>query len=485
MLINQEQLNDSIQPIGLERGDALSNILKGYEDFTLDITGKIISSNLEAVNITGYEEWEAIGRHFSMFYTEQDRTANLPTQDLAKAKLDNKVTFTAWRVKKRNVTFWAQVTMACLKDSDGFVTGYKMILKDQTHRLISNNRVKRFRDEYLNLFNNPFIGIFKFRFADFKFLLINAAAGRTLGIDREQKKFSEIFNRSEEFDVFLHTLNRDKKVTGFEFQVNNKNGEAWARIDCLMFDSEGFVEGVVNDVTENKRQLGELKRLNEELDNFIYHASHDLRSPLTSLLGLINLIEFDTEIELKDYCNMMRERVTYLDDLLKDMTLIVFNSKSEVTVEPIDFTGLIQGLIEEFQPINPHINIIFNVTDGREFYCDKQRVIVIFKKLILNSLKHRNPHNETSYVEINVNAHNGKAHIHFKDNGRGIKDDHLLQIFGMFYKMSHEIRDTGLGLYITKLMVDKLQGKTIVKSKIGIGTEFEIELPNLKMHTSF
>jgi PAS domain S-box-containing protein len=481
MLINQESINESIQPVGLERGAALSNILKGYEDFTLDINGKIISSNLEAVNITGYEEWEAIGRHFSMFYTEQDKKANLPDQDLLKAKLDNKLTFTAWRVKKRNVTFWAQVTMACLKDAHGFVTGYKMIIKDQTHRLISNNRVKRFRDEYLNLFNNPFIGIFKFRLLDFKFLLINNAASRTFGLEREQKKFSELFNDESEFDFFLNTLKKDKKISGFEFRVINQT-EAWAKIDCQIFDSEGFVEGVVSDVTENKRQVVELKRLNEELDNFIYHASHDLRSPLTSLLGLINLIEFDTEIELKDYCNMMRERVTYLDDLLKDMTLIVFNSKTEVTIEPIDFTDVIQALIVEFQPINPNMAIKFSVTDDREFYCDKQRVMVILRKLILNSVKHRNPHNETSFIDINVKAQEGSTRIHFKDNGRGIKDDHLLQIFGMFYKMSHEIRDTGLGLYIVKLMIDKLNGKTTVKSKIGIGTEFEIELPNLKMH---
>ena len=479
MQSDQEPLHTRIQPTGLERGAALSNILKGYEDFTLDIHGKIISSNLEAVNITGYEEWEAIGRNFSIFYTQQDKESGLPQKDLEKAKQDSRITFSAWRVKKRNVAFWAQITFICLKEDDGFVTGYKMILKDQTHRLISRKREKRFRDEYLNLFNNPFIGIFKFKITDFKFLLLNEKAGKIFGIEKTKKKFNEIFLVKDEFDLFIKKITDERKVQGFEFQVNTKIVE-WVRIDCQLFETSGFAEGVITDITEKKKQFVQLQRLNDELDSFIYHASHDLRSPLATMIGLINLVEIDKQIDLKKYCNMMKERVTYLDELLKDIATIAYNNKSEIVIEQLDFKYTIEKCIEVYKAIHPNINIAYSVKLDSEFYSDQHRIQAIIKNLIQNAINHHNPRAGHSYLNIAVEANQKGVLILFADNGRGIKDEQLEQIFEMFYKSGNEVKENGLGLYITKLLVDTLKGYIGVKSKVGVGTKFEIELPNLK-----
>jgi PAS domain S-box-containing protein len=475
-----EKENGLAEPHRLQKGEAIANILKGYEDFTLDVTGRIISSNLEAVNITGYEEWEAIGKNFSLFYTQGDKEAGIPQQDLEKARLDNKVTFSAWKVKKRNATFWAQVTIKCLRDDEHEVTGYKMTLKDQTHRLISNNRLRKFRNEYLNVFNNPFIGIFKFKVKDFKIILSNDAASKVMGINKDPKRFNEIFRISGEFQTFYDLLMKEEKVDGYEFQLNTE-AEVYGRIDCRLFSEEGFVEGVITDVTQNKNQITELKRLNDDLDSFMYHASHDLRSPLTSLLGLINLIEFDKEIELKDYCSMMRERVTYLDDLLKDMASIIYNSKSDVAIEAIDFDEITRWLMHEFpQEVIP-IRMSVEVKSKDPFFSDQYRIQTILKHLVANSIRHYNPREAHPYIKIAINSLNGHVVMMFNDNGKGIKDDQLLHLFDMFHKVSDGVKETGLGLYITKLMVDKLQGRICVSSKIGSGTEFKIELPNLNL----
>lgn len=479
MLEESEPHPNGPTPVGHEKGAVVANILKGYEDFTLDITGKIISSNLEAVNITGYEEWEIMGRNFSIFYTDQDKRDGQPEHDLTRARSDNRLTFSNWRVKKRNVTFWAQITMSSMKDDDGHVTGYKMILKDQTHRLISNNRVKRFRDEYLNLFNNPFIGIFKFKLSDYRFLLVNNNANEIIGGGKDPIKFNEIFINNQDLRLFLEILNKNKQITGFEFQVNLRNSEKWARIDCRIFESEGFGEGVITDITESKKQIMELKRVNDDLDNFIYHASHDLRSPLTTLLGLINLAEVDRQTEVQKYCTMMRERVTYLDELLRELTSITFNSKSEVSIAHINFSAITQRLVREFQPLYANVQVIFRQEGTSVIYSDEHRIQIIFKNLILLAFKYHNPNATPPYVNILVEAHNEKAFIKIEDNGRGIREDQLLQVFGMFYKASDEVRESGLSLYITKLIIDKLLGKIRVKSKIGEGTEFIIELPSL------
>ena len=471
----QAIINGSPHPVGVERSAAITSILQGQEDFTLNIHGKIISSNLEAVNITGYEEWEAIGRHFSIFYTQQDIDAGIPDQDLLKACEVSKFTFSCWRVKKRNITFWAQVTLICLKDPDSHVTGYRMILKDQTHRLVSNNRVRKFRNEYLNLFNNPFIGVFKFRSNDFKIILINEKAGRIIGMGKEPKRFNQIFKSVDAFHVFEHSLNTQGKVNGFEFEVKAET-VTWARIDCRLFADEGFVEGVVSDVTESRKQLQELKRLNEELDCFIYHASHDLRSPLTSLLGLINLMEIDDSIGTKEYCLMMRERVTYLDELLRDMTSIVFNNKTEVVAEQVDFNAIVQSLMKEYKRANSAIDITYELKNEDVFFSDSLRIQIILRNLIISSIKHFNPHCAVSFIRISIGIFNETATIKITDNGKGFREGQECQIFDMFYKIGTDAKETGLGLYIVKLMIDKLGGKISVESKLGEGTAFTIEL---------
>ncbi|GHN00845.1 histidine kinase [Cytophagales bacterium WSM2-2] len=474
----EQNPHDSAQPVGVDKSAVLANILRGCEDFTLDLSGRIISSNLEAINITGYEEWEVIGRHFSIFYTEQDRTAGVPEQDLKKINLHSKITFSAWRLKKRSASFWAQITMSSLKDDRGIV-GYKMIMKDQTHRLISNQRIRKFRNEYLNLFNNPFIGIVKFRMSDLRIMLINSNAAKIID-SKELSRLSEIFAKNEDFELFFSKLREDGQVMNFEFRVNRKSEkETWARVDCRVFESEGFAEGIITDVTKSKNQLLELKKLNEELDNFIYHASHDLRSPLTTLLGLINLAEVDSQIDLEDYCNMMRDRVVYLDELLRDLASITYNNRSDLAIEPIDFKDLVLKQISELQPASRNADISFECDCRSEIFSDKYRLRTVIKNLISNALRHTSPAQVPSFIKISVVTSEGKALIKVRDNGRGIRDEQILHVFGMFYKASNEIKETGLSLYIVKLMVDKLGGKIKVQSKIGSGTEFEIELPSL------
>lgn len=478
-LTEEDSLLTPLPAEGFEKSDTISNILRGHEEFTLDIHGKIISSNLEAVNVTGYEEWEAIGRHFSIFYSEDDKAAGKPAKDLEKAKDVSKIIFSAWRVKKRNVKFWAHVVISCLKDHDGFVMGYKMIHKDQTYKLISKDRVKRFRNEYLNVFNNPFIGIFKFKLSDFKMTLTNEKATHIIGIEREDKKFNEIFKNSEDFELFASILKKHQHIQGFEFQIKNKWIERWVRVDCKVFESEGFAEGIISDVTESKKQLLELHRLNNELDSFIYRASHDLRAPLTSLLGLINLAEKDKQISIEEYCRMMKDRVIHLDDLLRDMTLIVLNSKEEVKFESVDFKNITSRIVESHKT-NANLNISTHVADPSTFLGDRFRIEMILNNLVNYAIRHKNPAAGLSEMNIAINIVDDHAIICFKENGIGIKEDQLPKVFGMFYKVSEDVRDGGLGLYITKLIVDKLQGRITIKSKHGYGTEFTILIPTAR-----
>jgi PAS domain S-box-containing protein len=470
------QLKDGRRSVTDMKGKAVTTILKGHEEFRLDAFGKIISSNLEAVNVTGYEEWDVIGKHISIFYTPHDVREGLVEDHLADARRGKKINYTSWMLKKRNVTFWARLSIRNVCDEDENVVGFRVVLKDQTHRLINNNKLQRVKSEYRNLFDNPFIGIFKFRALDFKILLLNDKAENIVE-NKKAKKFEELFRSRSEFHLLMENLITFGKITAFEFELLHEEGR-WVRIDCQLFSDEGFVEGVISDVTESKKQLIELERLNADLDNFIYRASHDLRSPLTTLMGLINLVEVDGQIDRSVYYKMMRDRITHLDQLLGDLAAITYNNQSELFIQIIDFTSLTRNLIAEFAT-KAIINVSVYADPNAVITSDGRRLFAILQNIASYSLRFRHPGIAAHKLAIDIRISDKKAIIRFEDNGRGIAADQLALVFGIFHKTTSEVIDTGLSLYMTKLYVEKIHGSIKVNSTLGVGTQFEIVIPSL------
>lgn len=475
------KLDPNYQVSDQDKFTSIVNILRGSEEFTLNAEGIIISSNLEAVTITGYEEWEVIGKHFSLFYTLEDRALDKPAEDLDHVARKSRLNVLGWRLKKRNASFWARIKMSVIKDHTGIVLGYRLVLRDATHKAMSNYRVKRIRSEYLNLFNNSFIGIFKFRLDDCRVLLFNEKALEIFGKESvDQLYFEDLFADAEEFEIFLQTISTRKKIIGYDFRIaHTGTDERWASISCSYFGEGHFVEGVINDITESKRQVLELQRLNHELDQFIYHASHDLRSPLTTVLGLINLIELDKPTRaIGLYTGMLKERIQHLDTLLKDLVNITLNGKSELESEVIVFEEEVQKLLNEFQQQYQNVEVYLETEKGMEFYSDPIRFRTVLRNLISNALKYHNVHATPPYLKIQIRSTGGNAYLTFEDNGIGIDDEHVPKIFNMFYRATPKAHGTGLGLYIVQQMVDKLGGSIKVHSARGKGTTFTLELPN-------
>src|SRR5579859_6294315 len=213
-----------------ENGNALSkfssliHILKGHEEFTLSANGIIISSNLEAVNITGYEEYEVIGKSISLFYSEDEKDKAI--SDLDKAARFKYCVVSGIRRKKRDTPFWAKMKISALYDKQNRVSGYKVIMKDATHRALSNARVQTLRDEYLAIFNNPFVGSFKFRMSDYRIQMCNQKTLEIVGrTNSSDIYFDSLFKAKAQFDHFTASLLKDKRIDGFKFLVNDNRIE--------------------------------------------------------------------------------------------------------------------------------------------------------------------------------------------------------------------------------------------------------------------
>lgn len=231
-----------------------------------------------------------------------------------------------------------------------------------------------------------------------------------------------------------------------------------------------------------KEQNEELKKVNSELDQFVYRTSHDLRAPLTSILGLVNIARIDeSSSATRSYLDMIEKSIKKLDKFIGDIIDYSRNTRLEIQIEKIDFQKEIQAIIEELAYI-PHSSLIRKeiiVEEEVPFFSDKLRLHVILKNLLSNAFKYHRLEPEQPFVKVHVIVKALEVYISVADNGQGIAEGFLPKIFDMFFRASEKETGSGLGLYIVREAVKKLEGSISVTSKLGVGTTFEIRLPNL------
>lgn len=471
---------DSPHHAEIVKYNSLVNSLKGVEEYMLGRDGTILHCKLENATITGYEEWELTGKHMSMFYSLEDQLSGKPFADLENAERHSVLVITGIRMKKRNTSFWAKVKLITCYDNDA-VVGFKMTLQDATHKAMSNYRLRRLRDEYLNLFNNSFVGIFRFNIEHYSIMMMNEKALALTGLKNEQEKkigFNEIFENPNDFIYLVTHLKANKRINDMEFQLRNE--KRWAMISCRLFDHRNYVEGIIFETTGQRKSNLELDRLRNELDQFIYHASHELRAPIVSMLGITNLIDIEKDRDnMSRLTGILKDKLNQLDELLKNVTSISYNNQNAVLNDGIQWENLIESVLKELKPlIQTHIQVFYSVEQENDFHSDMSRVRTIIKNIVANALKYVNPMSENASVNMKVVVNEEIAHVLIMDNGIGIEKTYLKDIFKMFFKASEYPKGPGLGLYIAKVMLDKIGGKIQVDSWKGKGTTVLLTIPN-------
>jgi signal transduction histidine kinase len=225
----------------------------------------------------------------------------------------------------------------------------------------------------------------------------------------------------------------------------------------------------------------ELTKKNTELDNFVYSVSHDLRAPIASILGLINLAKKDRGDNTKlAYLEMMEKSAKQQDYFIKEILDQSRNSRLEVKSEPVLFEPLIEEAFEQLDYSNLNGNRlekIITVDQDQPFYCDKWRLKVILNNIISNSIRYKNGKDPVIRVNAKINEH--LLNLSIQDNGKGISKDHISNLGKMFYRATDEGAGSGLGLYIVKETVEKLNGSLAIESEEGHGTTVKFEIPEV------
>lgn len=225
----------------------------------------------------------------------------------------------------------------------------------------------------------------------------------------------------------------------------------------------------------------ELSKRNTELDNFVYSVSHDLRAPIASVLGLINLARKDKTKSMKDvYLDMIHKSAVRQDDFIKEILDQSRNSRLEVKCDEIEFEQLIEETFAHLShATNPEQPLHKNITVDQQapFHSDRWRIKVILNNLISNSIRYRN--GKDPVISVNVSVGTTSAIMTIQDNGKGISPEHLPNIYKMFYRGTDDNAGSGLGLYIVKEAVDKLRGSVNIESEEGRGTRVTLKIPAL------
>jgi signal transduction histidine kinase len=232
-----------------------------------------------------------------------------------------------------------------------------------------------------------------------------------------------------------------------------------------------------------QKQNEELIKINSELDSFVYSVSHNIRSPLASILGLTNLAQLEGKPEnnaLLHYIELITKSIHKLDDTLKEILAYSRNARSEVSLEEIDIEQTIHQVFEglNFMRGWHKIQKKIDIELGSPLYSDHYRLKVILDNLISNAIKYQDEAKPESFITVNVVVNPAKAVLKVHDNGIGIDSEYLPKIFNMFFRATQIADGSGLGLYIVKEMVEKMKGTVNLASALGEGTEITLTLPN-------
>ena len=495
--IELEMQNEELQETQFKLFESIGNYAELFDFapisyFILDIDGVIQNVNLKGCNLIGFDKKQLIGKHLSVFlngeYCQDDyyRYRNLVIETQQQNLIESEIR------NHDDETINVLIETTYLKNRIGDFKNLLTTITDISEKKKHENEILEAKGRMEGILENAISSIWS---VDRNYSL---TACNTLS----KKTFKNLYNKSIFPGVsMLEHMSFEKQKQWKSFYDKAFDGEHFLEeVKENIWDKEYYfdisfnpiwlndkVDGVsvfVRDITDRKKTELQLKYKVNELNTFMYKATHDLRSPLASLSGLVKIAKETAEQpELKTYFNMIDTSVTRMDKLLIDLVSIVNVTQGKLTISVINFETLIDEILESLKNRPGFSSIIFkkNIkSDSLFFQSDFRLIYSVLQNIIDNAIKYRK---DSSLVDaiiiINISIVKNNAQIIVSDNGIGIASELLDKVFDMFFRATAESTGTGLGLYIVKNSVEKLGGEIRIESEEKHGTSVFINLPNI------
>ncbi|TNF49989.1 PAS domain S-box protein [bacterium] len=466
----------------------------------VDLEGRIIYSNPAVERIYGFSHEEYLGKHVNEMNADPtfaDKKILPPIKKKGRWAGELEVKH------KDGHTFPIALTTSMVHDDEGNPIAMVGLIQDVTERKKAEMALQKSEELFRKAFQTSPESLVISRLKDGLFVDVNQGFCDLSGYMREEV----IGKTSNEINIWFDPENREKMVEGLkkdgqvqdlEFRVRRKDNEirdAMLSASLIMTGDEPQLLTVTRDITELKmaqdsleQAFNELEIKNRDLEAFLYTAAHDLRTPLVSVKGYVELMQRSMKERMNEeethMCQRISSNVDHFDDLLSDLLSfsragVQNGERLRIRIEP-----LVSRILEEERAwdIAPRVDVLF-AEDLPDVSLHQVRAHEVFSNLISNCLKFRHP-DRTLQIVVGLKPADGKkippGHDLFfvRDNGQGIERGFQHMAFDLFARPRDSRMDgTGVGLAIVKRVVDEEGGLIWIESTPGEGTTIYFTLP--------
>lgn len=296
----------------------------------------------------------------------------------------------------------------------------------------------------------------------------------------------------------IHAMN--VRLQHQQHEIFDKNNEILAQNEELQSQNEQIVqqqENLVNareqlrEINTNlemtvaarteelKHTINDLNKTVFELDRFVYSASHDLSAPLKSIHGLVELIKLEADHDrILVYTDYIKRTVLKLEDVIKSMIDYARNTHTLVKRENVNLKSLIEEVTSElaFWQEASKLTFINLVDENSQVHTDTARLKVILHNLVSNGIKYRDPNKDDCWIKFEYTPSDRSWNLSVTDNGIGIREQYLDKVFNMYFRATESSKGSGLGLFIVKETLRKINGTISVESELGNYTRFSLKV---------
>jgi PAS domain S-box-containing protein len=494
----------------------LVEAVREYAIFMLDREGRIMSWNVGAERLKGYKADEIIGQHFSIFYEDHARRIGHPEEELRIAEAEGQYQEEGWRIRKDGTRFWANVLITAIHDQLGRHIGFAKVTRDMTDRRKGEDQLRESEERLRLLVESVKDYAIYMLDPEGNIVSWNAGAAAIKGYAAAEimgRNFSIFYEPADvEAGRPARDLARARAIGRYEeegWRVR-KNGERfWASVVIHgVYDDKNELRGfakVTRDLTERRRleeeaREAENQRIQERMrlleaqravkmrDEFISVAAHELRTPLTALQlklqgtmkGLKKTGAGDVRPErFEDRLVGAARQVDRLSELVERLLDVsrITGDRLVMNVEEIDLVAVGRHVVDDLRDaaVSAGSEVRLVAPASLVGQWDKARIEQALTNLLSNAIKY----GEGKPIDVSIHTVGGRARLVVADQGIGIPPADVERIFGRFERavsMRH-FGGLGLGLYVTRNIVEAHGGTIRVSSRAGHGSSFTIELP--------